>query len=210
VDVLDTSGDAQPPIRMVREREVFGNRFVTVYDDDVLLPGDRAGRFLRIVEAGGCPGAAILASCRDQYALVQQYRYPLGSWEWAIPRGFAHGDDPRESALAELREEIGGEPDELTELGIVSSNSGLLAGRVHLFHARYAEAIADPADKDEVSAVRWVDLPALLAEIASGELIDSFTLSAITLAAARGELTLSAVGHLDPRPSAPPPVPPPL
>jgi 8-oxo-dGTP pyrophosphatase MutT (NUDIX family) len=195
--MMDGFGDAQdtPPIRRIEEREVFGNRFVTVYDDDVLFPGDRPGRFLRIVEADGRPGVAMLADCEGRYALVYQYRYPLGSWEWAIPRGFAHGDDPRESALAELSEELGGAPDELTELGIVSSNSGLLAGRVHLFYGRYSEAIAAPADKDEVSAVRWVDLGTLLAEIAAGGLIDSFTLSAITLAAARGVLTLSAAGH---------------
>lgn len=194
---MDGFGDAHdtPPIRRIREREVFGNSFVTVYDDDVALPGDRAGRYLRIVEAGGHPGAAVLACCQDRYALVRTYRYPIGSWEWAIPRGFAHGDDPRESALGELREEIGGEPAELTALGIVSSNSGLLAGRVHLFYARYAEEIAAPTDKDEVTAVRWVDLGTLLAGIAGGSLIDSFTMSAITLAAARGVLSLSAAGH---------------
>jgi 8-oxo-dGTP pyrophosphatase MutT (NUDIX family) len=195
VDDLDHAADAQAPIRLVREREVFGNRFVTVYDDDVVMPGDRSGRYLRIVEAGGRPGVAMLARSADQYALVRTYRYPISAWEWAIPRGFAHGDDPRQSALAELREEIGGKPAEITELGIVSSNSGLLAGRVHLFYARYEEAICDPTDKDEVTAVRWVDLPTLLAKIASGSLIDSFTLSAVTLAVARGVLTFSATEH---------------
>jgi NUDIX domain len=192
--MMDGFGDAHdtPPIRRIREREVFGNRFVTVYDDDVLFPGDHAGRFLRIVEADGHPGAAMLACCEGRYALVYQYRYPLSAWEWAIPRGFAHGDDPRASALAELSEELGGAPDELTELGIVSSNSGLLAGRVHLFYGRYSEAVAAPTDTAEVTAVRWVDLPTLLGEIASWDLIDSFTMSAITLAAARGVLTLPA------------------
>ena len=44
--------------------------------------------------------------------------------------------------------------------------------------------------------MRWVDLSTLLAEIASGDLIDSFTMAAITLAAARGMLTLpAAAGH---------------
>lgn len=195
---MDGFGDARdtPPIRRINEREVFGNRFVTVYDDDVLFPGDHPGRFLRIIEADGRPGVAMLACCEGRYALVYQYRYPLSSWEWAIPRGFAHGDDPRESALAELGEELGGAPDKLTELGIVSSNSGLLAGRVHLFYGRYSETIAAPTDTDEVTAVRWVDLSTLLAEIASGDLIDSFTMAAITLAAARGILTLpAAAGH---------------
>jgi len=190
MDGFGGAADDPPLIKRISERKVFGNRFVTVYDDDVAWPGDRVGRYLRIVEAGGRPGVAMLARAADQFALVRTYRYPISAWEWAIPRGFAQGDDPRQSALGELREEIGGEPDELMALGIVSSNSGLLAGRVHLFYARYSAAIATPTDKDEVTAVRWVDLGTLLAEIAAGSLIDSFTMSAITLAAARGVLSL--------------------
>lgn len=184
--------DAQEPIATVRERQVFVNKFVTVYDNDVVMtPGNYAGRYLRIVEAGGRPGVAMLACFADQYALVRSYRYPIGAWEWAIPRGFAHGDDPLESALAELHEEIGAPPAEISELGIVTSNSGLLAGRVHLFYARYDEATADPIDTTEIAEVRWVDLSTLLGEVASGDLIDSFTLSAVTLAAAHGLLNLS-------------------
>jgi 8-oxo-dGTP pyrophosphatase MutT (NUDIX family) len=186
---------ARPPIRTVSEREVFGNQFVTVYDDDVEMMGGRTGRYLRIVEGGGRPGVAMLACSQDRYALVRTYRYPIGSWEWAIPRGFAHGEDPRESALAELREEIGRPPADIIEMGTVTANSGLLAGRVHLFHARYEEATADPIDTDEVAAVRWVDLSTLLAEIAVGDLVDAFTMSAITLALARGVLTFSAGEH---------------
>jgi 8-oxo-dGTP pyrophosphatase MutT (NUDIX family) len=194
VDGLENTDAERPPITMVSERQVFGNRFVEVYDDDVLLPGDRPGRFLRIVEAGGRPGAAMLAQFQDRFALVKTYRYPIGDWEWGIPRGFAHGDDPRASALAELREEIGGLPNTLTEMGVITANSGILAGRVHMFFAEFPEATADPIDTEEVSEVRWIDLPALLAEIASGALVDGFTISAITMAVARGLVTLPATG----------------
>jgi 8-oxo-dGTP pyrophosphatase MutT (NUDIX family) len=181
---------AEAPIRTAREREVFGNRFVTVYDDDVLLPGDLPGRYLRIVQSGGRPGVAMLACVHGRYALVQTYRYAIGSWEWGIPRGFAHGDDPLESARAELFEELGGFPADIALLGMVTPNSGLLADRVHVFHARYDQPIADPVDVAEVADVRWVDLRTLLAEIAAGEIVDAFTLSAMTLAVARGVLAL--------------------
>jgi 8-oxo-dGTP pyrophosphatase MutT (NUDIX family) len=181
---------AEAPIRTAREREVFGNRFVTVYDDDVVMPGNRPGRYLRIVQSDGRPGVAMLACVQGRYALVQTYRYPICSWEWGIPRGFAHGDDPLESARAELLEELGGWPIDITLLGTVTPNSGLLADRVHIFYARYDNPITDPLDVDEVVKVRWVDLRILLAEIASGDIVDGFTLSAITLAAARGALAL--------------------
>jgi 8-oxo-dGTP pyrophosphatase MutT (NUDIX family) len=177
----------QPPIRRVREREVFANRFVTVYDDDV-MQGDQPGRYLRIVQSGGRPGVAMLACAQGLYALVRTYRYPTGGWEWGIPRGFAHGDDPLESALAELAEELGGPPAEITQLGAVTPNSGLLADRVIVFHARYDKPVAAPLDLAEVAEVRWINLRTLLAEIAAGDVIDAFTLLAITMAAACGAL----------------------
>lgn len=178
------------PIRTARERKVFGNRFVTVFDDDVLLPGDRPGRYLRIVQSGGRPGVAMLACAQGHYALVQAYRYPISSWEWGIPRGFAHGDDPLQSALNELREELGGPPAEITFLGSVTPNSGLLADRVHIFFARYDTQIAEPLDVEEIMKIRWVDLKTLLADISAGKIVDAFTMAAITLAAAKGALVL--------------------
>ena len=178
------------PIRMAREREVYGNRFVTVFDDEVVLPGNLPGRYLRIVQSGGRPGVAMLASSGDRYALVQTYRYPISNWEWGIPRGFAHGDDPCESARAELIEELGAPPAGITLLGTVTPNSGLLADRVHIFHAGYNREVAEPLDADEVVKVRWVDIQTLLAEIAAGEIVDAFTLAAVTLAAASRHLVL--------------------
>jgi 8-oxo-dGTP pyrophosphatase MutT (NUDIX family) len=183
----------EPPIRTVQEREVFSNQFIAVYDDEVVMPGNRSGRYLRIVQSGGRPGVAMLANCGYLFAVVQTYRYPLSDWEWGIPRGFAHGDDPLESARAELREELGEFPAEITPLGIVTPNSGLLADRVHVFYARYEELATQPVDVDEVAEVRWVDIRTLLDAIASGHIKDVFTLSAITLAAAHGMLRLPTV-----------------
>jgi 8-oxo-dGTP pyrophosphatase MutT (NUDIX family) len=181
---------AGPPIKMTLEREVFGNSFVTVYNDDVELFGAHQGQYLRIIESKGQPGVAMLACAGGKYALVQTYRYAVGSWEWGIPRGFAHGTDPAESALEELREELGGPPSELRLLGIVTPNSGLLASRVRVFYAQYDDEISQPMDIAEVHNVRWVGLELLLTEIAAGEIVDAFTLSAVTLALASGVLNI--------------------
>jgi 8-oxo-dGTP pyrophosphatase MutT (NUDIX family) len=190
--VTSSDHEQDAPIRMTREREVYGNRFVTVFDDEVVMPGDSPGRYLRIVQSGGRPGVAMLAYSGDRYALVQTYRYPISDWEWGIPRGFAHGDDPSESARAELTEELGAPPADIRLLGTVTPNSGLLADRVHIFHARYDWQVADPLDADEVVNVRWVDLQTLLAEIAAGKIVDAFTLAAVTMAAASRNLVFPA------------------
>ena len=132
----------------------------------------------------------MLPVCEDQIALVLTYRYALASWEWAVPRGFAHGDDASQSARAELAEELGREPEELISIGKVAPNSGLLAGHVELFLARYSTTVSEPMDRNEIADVKWISTKALNEEIVSGQIIDGFTLSAITCAQARGLIRL--------------------
>lgn len=172
-------------IRRLSENIAYSNRFATIYDDPVVFPDGSEGSYLRIVEAGGKPGVAMLPVCGDQVGLVLTYRYPLASWEWAIPRGFAHGDDAGSSARAELLEELGREPDDLIPMGTVTPNSGLLAGRVELFLARYATTVAEPIDRNEIAGVKWITNTELHNEIASAQIVDAFTLSAVTCAQAR-------------------------
>ena len=182
----------RPAIQRIRENVVYRNQFAAVYDDAVLFADADEGRYLRIVESNGDPGVAVLAVCADCVALVLTYRYPVSAWEWGVPRGFAHGSDPEVTARAELTEELGREPDTLTPIGTVTPNSGILSGRVELFHARYASAVSSPEDTGEVAAVRWLPMAELSSEIASGGIADAFTLAAIACAAARGLISFGS------------------
>jgi ADP-ribose pyrophosphatase len=176
----------RPAIRRIRENVVYRNQFAAVYDDPVVWEDAVEGSYLRIVESNGDPGVAVLATCADRIALVLTYRYPVSAWEWGVPRGFAHGSDPEVTARTELREELGREPDILTPIGTVTPNSGILSGRVELFHARYASPVSAPEDSAEVAEVRWIPMAELCSEIASGGIADAFTLAAITCATAHG------------------------
>jgi 8-oxo-dGTP pyrophosphatase MutT (NUDIX family) len=180
------AADGDVPIARIAENLVYRNEFVTVYDDPVTFADGGRGSYLRIVESDGCPGVAVLAVAGDKAALVRTYRYPVGTWEWGIPRGFAHGDDPEASARAELAEELGREPEHLARLARMTPNSGLLAGVVQLFIARYPEPVAEPLDRREIAEVRWVPLRTLRAVIAAGEITDGFTLAAVGCAACSG------------------------
>ena len=184
----DRPPGSSTPIHKVRENLVYHNRFVDVFDDPVIFADGSDGSFLRIVESAGRPGVAMLALCDDQIALVRVYRYALGSWEWAIPRGFAHSHDADASARAELAEELGWEPDELIPIGTVTPNSGLLTSNVQLYLARYATIANIQEDRREVAEVKWIDIKALRSEIVSGHMKDTFTLSALTCAQAHGHL----------------------
>ncbi len=176
------------PVRMVREILVHENPWVRVYDDEVVLPDGRPGRHVRIAPPGDWPGVVLLAVCGGDVALVHTYRYALGRPQWALPRGFAHGCDPLETARAELREELGAESAEFTVLGEFTPDSGLLASRVAVVRARLTERADRPQDTTEVAGVRWVPCAALWAMASAGELDDGMTLTAMTLALASGDL----------------------
>jgi len=181
----------QAPVALAAERVVCSTRFLTLYDDDVLFSDGKPGRHHRLIQSGGRPGVAVLPYCRGRIALVRVWRYPIAAWEWGIPRGSAHSDSAAMSAAGELTEELGEEPETLQPLGIVYPDSGLLAGAVHLFAARYAEPVSVPLDTREVAAVRWEPVRDLLAAIAAGEITDGFTLAVTCQALVRGLITFS-------------------
>ncbi len=167
------------PVTRLRERIAYANRFITVYDDDVRFSDGRDGQYLRIVQSDGKPGVVMLPLCGDHVAMVRVFRYPAGEWEWGLPRGLAHGDDPEATARLELTEELGAAPARLAELGPVAPDSGLLASVVHVFGAEYDSMPAAPQDTTEVSAVRWWPVRLLLGAITAGQIRDGFTLAAV-------------------------------
>ena len=178
-------------ITQVAARRVFENNFVTVFDDDVRFTDGRIGHYLRIVEAQGRPGVAMIATHQDathqdRVALVRTFRYTLQRFEWGIPRGFGQHADPALSARAELVEELGAPPDRMQLLATMTPNSGLLATSVSVFAARYPSMPTTPGDTAEVSAVRWPTWNELLGEISDGRIVDGFTLAAVGIAYGKG------------------------
>jgi 8-oxo-dGTP pyrophosphatase MutT (NUDIX family) len=181
----DQARQQSAPVERLAERVVYTNRFVTVYDDDVRFADGRAGTYIRVVQSGGLPGVVMLPLADGRIGLVRVYRYPVGAWEWGLPRGLAHGGDPEATARTELAEELGAPPRQLTSLGRVHPDSGTLASVVHMFAAGYAVQASAPQDTGEVAAVRWVPVPELLAAIAAGDITDGFTLAAVCAAMCR-------------------------
>jgi 8-oxo-dGTP pyrophosphatase MutT (NUDIX family) len=178
----------EPPIRRTRERLVHENAYVRVYDDDVAFGDGAPGRYVRIEPSGNGPGAVLLALHEGRIALVRTYRYPVGAWQWGLPRGFAQATDPLVTARGELEEETGVTDADLRVVGAVTPDSGVQAHRVAIVLAE-VHALPDggPPD-DEVAEVRWLTLDELEQEIADGGIEDGFTLAALTLARVRGLL----------------------
>jgi ADP-ribose pyrophosphatase len=175
-------------IRRVRGHEVYRNDLVVVHDDEVEFASGRRGRHARVGWNVEGAGVVLLPTHARQVALVRTFRYPLDEWQWALPRGFAHGPDPLETARAELLEELGASDAQLALLGHLTPDSGLLSTRVAVVHAALPSPDLKPVDADEVAETRWVSLDDLTTEVGNGRIEDGFTLAALSLARALGVL----------------------
>lgn len=170
------------PIERVERRVVYENRFVRVHDDVVRFPSGDTGTYVRIdVLPDDGQGAVLIVRHENRFALVRTYRYPLGTHQWAFPRGFAHGPDLTETVRNELREELGCALRSMAVIGSVTPDSGLLSSRVSVVLVEVDGSASAPDDLEEVSAVDWVDLERLQDLIRSGDIEDGFTLSAWAL-----------------------------
>lgn len=178
-------------IKRLEEVLAYGeedNPWVKVFFDRVELPDGRRARYNRIVEMGSADkrGVAVLPLWNGKVGLVRQYRYPVEEWVWEIPRGFGDSTDARREAFRELGEETGLVPLDLIDLGEFHPNSGLLAARVKIFAACFADEVrsAGPA-KGEIDRFEWVPVARVLEMAASGDLKDSFTMVALLRAMQR-------------------------
>lgn len=175
------------PIDRVQERVAYRNQFVTVFDDEVRLPSGERGTYLRIEPTSGQPGVVVVPVHEQRLGLVLTFRYPVGHFQWAFPRGFGQDDDVEVSARGEVFEELGATASSIELLGQITPDSGLQSTRVAVLLARVAE-LSTRTDVGEVAATRWVTLEDLLALVDEGQIEDAFTLSALLLLLRRRDL----------------------
>lgn len=168
---------------------VYADRFVTLVRDPVRFPGGSLGGYVRVVHAGA-PGAVVLPLLTGEgptrVVLVEHYRHATRAWHLEAPRGMGDpGEVPAVSAARELGEELGAEVRELLPLGPVYADTGLIGGRVELFAARI-DAFGPLEEAEGIR--RAVVLGFAEAEdlARSGDITDSFTLTALYRARLRG------------------------
>ena len=144
------------------------------------------------------PGAvAILAlrqvAGRDQVLMIQQYRHPVGAFEWELPAGLLDvaGEPPWLGAARELREEVDLSAGRWHVLIDYYGSPGGISEALRVFLAR--DLVAVPADERFIRAgeeqgmpVGWVDLEEAHQAVLAGRLHNpSAVIGILTAHAAR-------------------------
>lgn len=130
------------------------------------------------------PFASDPAGDDPQLLLLKQYRYAAGQYLYEIPAGrLDAGEEPRDCAVRELREETGCSAQRMEFLFTMFTTPGFTDEKIHLFMAVGLERGATAHEADEFMTVETVTLSHALQLIQKGEIKDAKTALGILFAA---------------------------
>ena len=137
------------------------------------------------------PGAAAMLAFdeKGKVLLVKQHRFPHG-YILEIPAGtLEKGEKPIDCAYREIIEETGYEAKKMTKLISYFPSVGYNKEEINIFVASGTKKKYDlKLDNDEFITVVKMDIKKLVAMIKSGKIIDSKTICAVMIYAAKKKL----------------------
>lgn len=168
---------------------VYRGRIWDVVSEDVQLGHDNhvTRDFVRhtgavaVVPMRGAAGA-------EEVLMIQQYRHPVGTFDWEVPAGLLDkpGEDPRAAASRELREEVDLDASTWHVLVDIFTSPGALSENLRVFLARDVHpAVADGfvREGEEVGMpTGWVPLDDAADAVLDGRVHNGVAVSAILAA----------------------------
>jgi ADP-ribose pyrophosphatase len=124
------------------------------------------------------------AGADPQVLLIRQYRYAAESYLYEIPAGRLNtGEDPRDCAMRELKEETGCSAERMERLFTVYTTPGFTDEKIHLFMATGLAAGETKHEADEFLELQPMLLSQALQMVESGEIQDAKTALGLLFAA---------------------------
>jgi len=169
---------------MIKKR-IYDGKIVQLDTYNLTIEGRKVRR--EIIKHPGA--AAILAfDEKGKIILVRQHRFPLG-YILEIPAGtLEKGESPKRCALREIQEETGYKAKKMTHLITYYPSVGYNTEEIHCFVASGLTQVKKKLDTDEFITVKKMELPRLIKMIKSGKIIDSKTICAVMVYAAKKKL----------------------
>lgn len=164
--------------KTMKSERIYEGKILNLRVDTVELPDKKYSK-REIVEH---PGAvAIIAITKDKkLVMVKQYRKAVEDFLWEIPAGKLEvNEEPKETAIRELREETGYEAKKLSYITEFYPSPGFCSEKMYLFLAEDLVEVETGSDPDEFIEKEEMDLDELMKMIDRGQIKDSKTIIGI-------------------------------
>jgi ADP-ribose pyrophosphatase len=169
----------------MKKKRVYDGKIIKVDVYDLTIEGRKVKR--EIIKH---PGAAAMLAFdeKGRIILVRQHRYPHG-YVLEIPAGtLEKGESPKACAIREIQEETGYKAKRMTHLVTYYPSVGYNTEEIHCFVASSLTQVKKKLDTDEFITVKKMELPKLLKMIRAGKIIDSKTICAVMIYAAKKKM----------------------
>ncbi len=182
---MGTSEESRPGRK--KSRRAYTGKVISLDVDTVRFPDGSIGE----IEMVRHPGAsAIVPFLSDpnggdpQVLLIRQYRYAAEGYLYEIPAGrLDPGENPRDCALRELREETGCSAERVDQVFTMYTTPGFTDEKIHLFMATGLVAGETKHEADEFLELQPMLLSRALQMVEAGEIQDAKTALGLLFAA---------------------------
>lgn len=139
--------------KKLSEEIIYDGRILSLHVDKVELPNGHES-IREIVDHKN--GSGILVKDGNEFVFVKQFRYAVGKIMTEIPAGLVEpGEDPKETAIRELQEEIGLKPLNIKHLVDMYPSPGFTDEMTSIYYAsEFAENRLTPDDDEFLEIVR--------------------------------------------------------
>ncbi len=180
-------GDSNRPKRWktLSSKPIYDNKWMSLREDIAELPDGRSTIY-GVVTFGDCVGVVPFVD-EQRIMLVRQYRYVYDeNHRWEIPTGgVAEGESLQDAAQRELAEEAGYRAGTLEHINSYYTSKSICNEVAHLYLGQDLVAAQEPPDDTEFLQRRIFPFEEALRMTLDGEIMDSMSVIAITLAARR-------------------------
>lgn len=171
------------PWKTISSHVVYENPWTKVREDIAEMPDGRQTIY-GVVECKDAVGVLPFIDA-EHVILVRQYRYVFNEvHRWEMPTGGAKpGESLEQAARRELREEIGYDAVSLTHVSTYYTSKSIMREVAHLYIGRDLILMQALPDETEFLEVEIFPFDRVLQMVLQGEIRDSMTIIAVTLAA---------------------------
>jgi ADP-ribose pyrophosphatase len=171
----------------VKSMRVYTGKIISLDIDTVRFPDGSTGELEMIRHPGASAVVPFLSDPRGddpQVLLIRQYRYAADGYLFEIPAGrLDPGEDPRNCAARELKEETGCTADQLEYLLTIYTTPGFTDEKIHLFMATGLASGETKHEADEFLDLQPMLLSRALEMVQDGKIRDSKTALGLLFAA---------------------------